>query len=325
VDQQDFEDEAEFGISAAALPEGSPLGEALIGAPDTADGEPGDVYRLDGRNLIELSGLDSASLGNGARIGGRVAAAKLPGGQRSLVATSALARNRVVVAVSQPVSGMIKTDVHACLGSGGDTGFGRALAVGNVLGDDTPDVVVGGASSGVAVYDGAQLAGLRPVTGGCGDPPEPDVVVACPEEQPRSDVDVVCPELDMSSEDDAVRRFGAAVATGDLDGERDGDVDELLVGAPGATVDDTARAGAVYVFKAQDGGLAVRDVLTDSQPGQDALLGARLSTVRTRLGTEDARDEPVASALGDEAIAVFLCSGLEGDTPEVGRQCVGMP
>jgi len=113
--------------------------------------------------------------------------------------------------------------------------------------------------------------------------------------------------------------FGAALAMGDLDGDGS---DELLVGAPMATVGESAGAGAVFVFRLDGDAFVLVDVLTDSDPEEGAGLGKALATVGTNLDAATLRDEVVAGAPGIGAVFLFLCSALANDTPAAGSRCI---
>ena len=58
--------------------------------------------------------------------------------------------------------------------------------------------------------------------------------------------------------------FGAALATGDFDGNG---LDELVVGAPGKALDGGPRSGVVYIFSGAEGGFLPGFTLTQSQAG----------------------------------------------------------
>ncbi len=125
-------------------------------------------------------------------------------------------------------------DFIGCLG--GPTNFGRALATGVVLGDDsTPDLAVTDERL-VYVLDGQKLAEL----------PEASSVNCSLGALPEG---ALISSFTCGSTDDIegcdVSRFGETLAIGDLDGDGDG---ELAVGAPGMTVRGESNAGAVLVW-----------------------------------------------------------------------------
>jgi hypothetical protein len=117
--------------------------------------------------------------------------------------------------------------------------------------------------------------------------------------------------------------FGSALTALDLDADGR---DELVVGAPGATVDGSTRAGAMWIHHGAGAGpsfaLNVAGVLRDANPTTDTQLGSALGLAH--LGT---RDELLASAAGVLAIRLFLCTGIPGDTPGgmLGTDCRPTP
>jgi len=294
-----------FGSSAVALPAGTAIGVALIGAPD-ANGRAGGVFRLTATGAaVELSSpeVDSARLAAG-RLGETLAATSLSGGVTLVAAGAPAAKRVVVLGVSDAGGGAASVTVHACLDDE-STGFGSALAFGDLDSDGTPDLFVGSGAAGepeVRMYRGDML----PAPGSCVDWPG-STVVACP--RGLRDGLVEC----------AGSGFGAALATGDVDGNG---TDDLIVGAPNATVGGTSQAGAVFVLGGGGvPGASVSDVLTLSQGEGGDRLGAAVTAVPSHLdGTT--RFEPATGAPGRGVVAVFLCSGLPGDGPDIGARCV---
>ncbi|MFW5920511.1 MAG: integrin alpha, partial [Polyangiales bacterium] len=112
---------------------------------------------------------------------------------------------------------------------------------------------------------------------------------------------------------------------GDVDADG---ADELMIGAPTATVRDTADAGAVWVVPGSASGLDTdaANALFPSNPDEDARLGASLATVATHVGTPEQRDEPVAGAPGADEVLVFFCTGVGNDTAQSGStRCIVQP
>ena len=303
----------DFGYSAAGLPAPHPFGVAIFGAPSAAS-QRGAVYRLpDGASPVEVD--LSEGYGTGSEIGRAVAVGAIDD-TRVLSAAGASAAfapvRRVIVAVSTvAMDGSVATRVHACLDDTADA-WGGSIAIGDLTGDGVLDLA---ASSGegdivqrlstVRVYDGTTL----PAAGSC--------AAWAPA------IELECPDIDDSVTCARESQFGATLAIGDLDGDG---ASELLVGAPGAAVDDVSEAGAVFVFRGSSR-LADLDaeitVLRHSAPSTGASLGAALAIAP---GLDDAgvrRDEPVVGAPGANRVYVFLCSGLDGDSPSTtaGMRC----
>lgn len=300
-----------FGASAVGIGPDNPVGVALLGAPDAAGGA-GALYRVpDGSGPVAISdaALDAALLPAG-RLGLTLAASRLPTGE-TLVAAGAprdpgeVGTRRVVVLVlADAGGGAVDVTVRACLDSE-DEGWASALAWGDLDGDSLPELIVGRDARGVVVYDGAGL----PDPGACADwTTDATRELACP----------AAAREGLASCDGA--SFGAAIATGDVNADGR---DDLLVGAPDAAVDGVGGAGAVFLFPGTEDGPdeGGADVLAHSTPEANDHLGRPLATVLTDL--EDApRAEPVAGAPGRDATAVFLCTGLQGDTPAIGTRCL---
>ena len=110
-----------------------------------------------------------------------------------------------------------------------------------------------------------------------------------------------------------------ALSHGDLNA--DGTA-EIVAGAPGRSVDGVSAAGAVEIFcGASVTALASCATLSHSTPSENARLGSADTTLGTNLGSAP-RAEVVASALGENRVYVFTCSGLSGDAPGADESCV---
>jgi hypothetical protein len=292
-----------FGTAAVALPPGSDAGVALLSAPGAPGG--GALYRYaQGSNTVAEITLPDGILDEGFELGAVLAVGALPTGD-VLVAAQAPGAPKVVVFVLN-ASGI---EVRACL-HGSAVGYGGALALGDVDDDQVPDLFIGfdrvapARSQVVEMYSGADL----PTDAGCVAWPELPTEIDCPE-----GAEIEC----------ADSGFGSALAVGDVDGDGDGD---LVVGAPMATVGGQSEAGALFIlpsdgsFPSEAGAVSV----SLSTPAAEDRLGTTASTVATHLGISGAtpRQEPVAGVPGADAVAVFLCTGLPGDTPDVGARCI---
>lgn len=314
---------AGLGEAVVGLGADDPVGFALFGAPRLAMGRGGVfLLRSDGDEASVMPAdeldLSAANPSTTAELGADLAVARDEGTGRTRVAVAAPGMRRVVLAELAP-DGMGGTDttVLGCFDAptGGPGGFASTVGLGDVNGDGTPDLAVGADTGGtpqpVHLYSGAGVSGAA----GCAaadasDDPPLLATVAC---QGALDGlrDVDCTES----------AFGIRVAFGDLDADGR---DELLVGAPLATVEGVTEAGAVYVvpFDSTDNPALDRaDALIHSSPEDGDELGAALTTVETNLGGA-VRDEVVAGMPGTDAIGIFLCSSLDGDTPGVGTRCI---
>lgn len=284
-----------FGASAASAPDGFPLVQALIGAPE-ADGGVGSVWtQPDGDNPLRL---DLAAAVGVEGLGRSLAAARLDA-DRILVAAGAPDGDdpTVVVFTVEEDAGAPVTAVRACID--GPDGFGTTLALGDLDGDGVPDLAVGsGADGEVLVYDGRGL----PDPGGCGPWGSSPLSRSCPED---ADPLVEC--------DDSV--FGVSVAIGDVNADG---LAELVVGAPGAQATNVEGAGAVFVFSGEDDLMdlgATTTALRHSQPRRDDNLGEAV-TVVPGVPTTPPRVEVAAGAPGVDRVYVFTCTGLPDDRPE---------
>lgn len=287
-----------LGESMAAFPSGDPLAVIALGAP--TDGATGRVYILPDASTSPI-GLDlgASGAGSGARLGDRLAAGRIAGG-RALIATTATEQDLVVVAaVDRDLSGVVVAEVLLCLDST-EAGFGDAIWLGDVIEDGTPELFVGGHGR-VEMY--SRLGSLAAGTGCMGGAAPPaDRTFTCP-----SSADVPC---------DGMSNFGAAVTTGDFDGDGDGDV---LIGAPNVTVDGKMNAGAAFIFPGADPNPAGAATLVVSDPKNNEVLGSEVAAVTSLIGRPGERDEPVVAAPGNDVVYVFLCSGLGPRDAPMGR------
>ncbi|MEM9488301.1 MAG: FG-GAP repeat protein [Myxococcota bacterium] len=135
---------------------------------------------------------------------------------------------------------------------GGESDFGRQIAVGNFDGGSSDLVVT--APTGSAVYIYLNLDVTNPGT---------PITISAPE----GAVD-----------------FGATLALGDLDGDGR---DELVVGAPGSTADGVVSAGSVFVYPIGDGGTVDEPIrFYDSQPEDNQLFGQSVAMVPFAGGSD---------------------------------------
>jgi hypothetical protein len=305
-----------LGESVVGLAPGNPVGLALLGAPRTAMGRGGVfALRSDGEDATiwptDEIDLSAAQPSPSAGLGRQVATAPMPDG-RSLLATTDHGRSRVVVAALSDGGDQVDVEVLGCIGApqGAPPTFGSALAVGDVTGDAFPDIIVGGeapehAPARVYAFGGASLTAAVGCDAG--------------DTAPAAQVTLECTGVldGLRGVSCAGSAFGTTVAVGDVTGDG---VAEVMVGAPRATVNGESEAGAVYVFD-MAAPLDHLEVLTHSRPEERDHLGAALTTVLTDPGGNP-RAEVVAGMPGANRVVIFLCTGLEGDTPEVGTRCV---
>ncbi len=302
------------GESAAPLPPSArmDLGVALLGAPE--QGPRGNLLLLPGaaseRGQL-LWGDTEVPVGeDGARLGAAVAVRAASDG-RVLFAAGAPGAQRVLVGELLSSAAGTEVVLLGCLGPEEEApGFGGVLALMDPRGDGSLDLVASTAAEVPGRLQRVwrwQLAGLSGGAGcGSGLPaaPPPDQVVSCDTLQTADGVpDLLCEGA----------LFGAALTPADLNGDG---AQELLVGAPGASVNGASGAGMVVALGAERGALRTEavQILYDAAPEADAALGAALAAVPVALG-DGRREEAVAGAPGANRVFVFLCSGLPGDSP----------
>jgi hypothetical protein len=120
--------------------------------------------------------------------------------------------------------------------------FGAALATGILGGDGIADLVVGAPGEDVGAVSNAGAVNL--LAGSPGG--------------------LVLGAVVTQGNPETIDNFGAAVASGDFD---DTDGDDVVVGAPGETVNGNLLAGAVSVFNGPPSGLANERLLFQSTAG----------------------------------------------------------
>jgi hypothetical protein len=212
----------------------------------------------------------------------------------------------VIVAVYGRSDAKVRT--HACIDApGGAAGFGQQLALGDINDDGVPELFVGSAPSDSAervwLYRGAGLGDAAEAGSPCPGWGVSAVELECPGDARG----VTCGDS----------AFGSALAIGNVDGDR---YNDLLVGAPNATVGKTKEAGAVWLFpggpdSARDGGLDVdRATTLFAAEKKQARLGSSVAALHTKD-----RDEPVAGAPGEDRVYTFMCSPLEDDVSKESR------
>lgn len=310
---QDAPPGGNFGASAAQLPKAiEPLGLAIVGAP-FENGTDGSLYLVaDDQAPVPLALSESSAVdGLQGRLGSAVAA-DAEEVQNVLVAATSPGANRVVVGLLTNTDATLT--IHACLQGeanwtpvslaidnlNNESGEGRYLAPELVVGvDATADGVV----DHLEIYDGHG----RPDVEGCGAWNSVPLVIDCPND--------VAEEFRCSE-----AAFGASIAIGDLNGDGIGD---LIVGAPGATVEGKLQAGAVLVYlgttRSDAGELRFEPPVLVQHP--HPATGARLGNSVTALATGDVfqpRHELVAGAPGNDdesgTVTAFLCTPITGDT-----------
>jgi len=188
----------------------------------------------------------------------------------------------------------------ACVDGSGEAGFGGAMTTGDLDRDGDDELIVSasaveGRVDAVYVYRILDLVGAT-----CDDDPPEPAAIAEPGGGP----------LDVSCLPDEACHFGAALAVGDLATDDDGP--ELIVGAPGAKVDGTGGAGAVYVYRGADlmadGTAPVAGRVADSTPEKNQRFGGGVAAAPMA-----GREELLVGAVGKGKVFIAYCAGVGED------------
>lgn len=108
----------------------------------------------------------------------------------------------------------------------------------------------------------------------------------------------------------ASTEFGVSMAFGDLDGD---DLDELIIGDPGADAQGTAGAGTAFVFKkSEDDEYELAASLHDSTPEQGQRFGRSVAMGELVVGSDDS-DQLVVGALGE--VFTYFRALVDGTDP----------
>ena len=305
----------EFGRSMAPLE--STFGVAIIGAPGDGAGSLHTIARNDS-SFVSIPVPAQLGLTAGARLGDELASFKVGSvgelSDASVVLAAAPGMQRVVAFVV----GLDSTSTIASTALGCIDGVtirsptdaeavGGSFAMVDTNGDGVPEALIGDPLGNRVLHvplnleDGAgcetTAADMHPGTQvfTCADFP--------------ADERVSCAGL------------GSSVAGGDFDA--DGDID-LVLGASASEVDNNIAAGALYILE-NDAGFdpTTAHPLTLSSPSAEARLGTRVVIGRTLL-LDGGRDEPIASAPGNNRLYSFYCTGLAGDSPINNDRCLSV-
>jgi hypothetical protein len=190
--------------------------------------------------------------------------------------------------------------------------FGAALATGDVNGDGAADLIVG---VPYADMGGRDVGQVLVYFGGLSFDAQADATLSAP-----------------TPVDEA--HFGAVLATGDVNGDG---IADILVGAPGATAGDQAKAGQVYIFH----GGAMLDTTVDrtlqaptpqagarfgvsiaigdfNGGGRDIAVGANLADVTPAMQTQALADAGEVTVFFGTDFA--MTSTLRATTPQAGAR-----
>lgn len=196
----------------------------------------------------------------------------------------------------------------ACITATDENGFGESLLASDINGDGIDELLVSSSTqNSVHIFDVRDIGAMAEEADGCmvlGEDVEPLLTLG-PKE---GEWDIVCKKE---------CEFGAALALGDIATDDDGP--ELIVGAPGATVEGSSKAGAVYIyrgfsFEAGDGGVTelsggklASQVMTSS-PKSDNKFGSSVIIAPT-----GGRNELVVGAPGAGKAYVVFCTDVGED------------
>jgi hypothetical protein len=237
------------GAPGEAVVPGVPSGAVFVFRGARGDGLGGDQVLTQGAALLDELGDNFGSAlaaGDLNRDGRADLAVGIPqervllvGPQAGAVALFRGDANGLVMA------GMFEqADALGGLGEIGDL-FGSAITIADFDGDDRTDVAVGAPGESVgAIPSVGSVSFYRGNIDGAFNPTLLD----------QSDVGA----------NEAGDRFGASLTAGDLDGDGRGD---LVVGAPGETIQGTPRAGAAYTFAGAVGGVTPAQALDATRLG----------------------------------------------------------
>ena len=195
-----------------------------------------------------------------------------------------------------------------CLTAADENGFGASLLAADMDGDGIDELLVGSSTeNAVHIFNVQTVWDVSQATKGCltlGEDIDP-LSTLKPEEG----------EWDVTCEKDCA--FGTALALGEIATDNDGP--ELAVGAPGADVEGSNKAGAVYIyrgfeFEAEDDGLTevtggklVGQVMTSS-PKSDNRFGKSVI-----IAPAGGRSELIVGAPGAGKAYVVFCTDVGED------------
>jgi hypothetical protein len=311
-------DDGDLQFSGFGLPERHPAGVVLVGAhaldnrtstrrrgalyaqfdidPETQKVAPLALVPL----LDPATGKPFSAADDAGDLGRQVTGAVFEGGEL-VVAISQPSKQRVIIAsYDERAAGkpLEKFVTRACIESpeGKLSDFGARVVMGDIDHDGKPELFIGSdptdeearGQAGLYMYQGS---GLPAAAGGDSCPAWNDT--------PRR---VECPN-GAGGVSCADAGFGASIAVGDIDGDERGD---LIVGAPFASVDGVAEAGAVFIIPSTERGLDSDRAIALTAPAPRARFGWSVAALRT-----EGRDEPVVGAPGSATAYVFMCTQLE--------------